>query len=108
MKVCLPNLSSFLVLLLLHRALSFLIRNKRPMNTRWKSNQTNITNLACLLFIEMKEDFLEIIPVLTNLEEISGKCHMIETGEVILPSGIDSEIRIIQKGSYRRQLWRSR
>ena len=30
MKVCLPNLSSFLVLLLLHRALSFLIRNERP------------------------------------------------------------------------------
>ena len=31
-RVNLPNLSSFLVLLLLHRALSFLIRNERPMN----------------------------------------------------------------------------
>ena len=34
-KDCLPNLSSFLVLLLLHRALSFLIRNERPIKHLW-------------------------------------------------------------------------
>ena len=48
-----------------------------------------------LTFIEAEEDVTEIIPVMTEIEEILDKGHMIEMEEGILHSEADHKVSVI-------------